>query len=126
MLQDNIFHCPKITAMLLASEETFGKNTPFNSAWKFEAIIKRAKQPDSIMAQQRVHWIIDGIIFLVKARKVTSGECSLPGLTGQGRSSFGLLDTLLLKRDLSAAQLPWPHLFLVNIAPRLRLGAFPC
>ena len=74
----------------------------FDSIYKLEAIVKRAKTPHAI------RWTTAGIIDMVKAGYITAPELALRQFTGRGLpGGKGVVDLLLGKYDLGCALEKW-------------------
>lgn len=78
----------------------FGKKTPWDSVYKLEHLARKAGRQQSSLTAARTLWLIDLVNDLCYNRMVATGELSVANLTGKGRGGKGLLDLLLLKRDI--------------------------
>ena len=65
--------------LVVASEEQFGKGTPFDSVYKLEAIVRKADRDiDAIM------WQLTSIVDLVLNQEAAAKDFSIKVLTGKG------------------------------------------
>jgi hypothetical protein len=80
---------------ILWAERTWGKNNPFDTVMKMEAVAIKAKS-----SVESAEWLINSMIFYVKRGFMTSGEFSVRTLTGKGAGNRGLLDMFLLKKHV--------------------------
>ena len=83
---------PEVRAIVFEAEDRFGVNTPFDSLYKIESIIKRAKSAENI------HYVCDYIYSNFQQEQLTT--ISVRDLTGKGHGGKGLVDLALFKRDL--------------------------
>ena len=82
------------------AEETFGKKTPWDSAYKLEHVARKAGRRPDLATSARTLWLLSCINDLCNNKLVSPGELSVTALTGKGRGGKGLLDLLLFKKDL--------------------------
>ncbi|CAK0870056.1 unnamed protein product [Prorocentrum cordatum] len=69
--------------------------TPFDSIYKYEAVVKRAQSGNLI------HWCTAGLLDLVMTKMTAAGEVSLRQLAGRGLpGGKGLLDLLVAENEL--------------------------
>ncbi|CAK0895676.1 unnamed protein product [Prorocentrum cordatum] len=90
--------------------------TPFDSIYKYEAVVKRAQSGNLI------HWCTAGLLDLVTAKMTTAGEISLRQLTGRGLpGGKGLLDLLIAKQELGHCIIKKVHDMGLNASTLQRL-----
>jgi hypothetical protein len=94
---DNMLSDVTLSECLLAMDEKCGKHGPLNSVCKIDAVWRKCGG-----SAQDALWCIEGVIHSVVTNQATSGEMSMPFLTGRGRGGFGLLDTLRFKKEIHA------------------------
>ncbi|CAK0909905.1 unnamed protein product [Prorocentrum cordatum] len=90
--------------------------TPFDSIYKYEAVVKRAQSGNL------THWCTAGLRDLVTAKMTTAGEISLRQLTGRGLpGGKGLLDLLIAKQELGHCIIKKVHDMGLNASTLQRL-----
>lgn len=92
---DRLLSFPECRQVVLEAENEFGKGTPFDSVYKLEAIIQKAKTP-SLSA-----WCLEHIIDLVRNKKTTAPEFAVRTMTGRDSGGRGTLDLILYKHQCS-------------------------
>lgn len=68
--------------IVVAAEEHFGKNTPFDSVYKLECVARKADRDID-----KITWELTGIIDLVLNQGARQGDFSIGSLTGKGRGN---------------------------------------
>ncbi len=102
--------------MLLQAEDRWGKQTPWDSVYKLEAVIKKCGRPGPI-ATRNIRWTLAAIEDLILDHQCVPGQLSVRALSGKGHSGGkGYVDVLLFKQDL-ATHATGPLLHELPISP---------
>ncbi len=114
---DKILVDDTMRELVLMLENDHGKRSPFNSIYKLQRVVDKAKTPE-----QRC-WLINGICDWVGQGLVPATDFTFEALAGRGKSDKGFIDLLLVKLDL----LSWFATRFVHLHPftetvRDRLG----
>ena len=84
----------RMRATILDLEDNLGKRSPFNSIYRLQSIINKAKT-----LEQRV-WVIEGIAARIADGTIISTDITQATLTGSSRNEKGLVDLLLIKQEI--------------------------
>ena len=84
----------RMRATILDLEDKLGKWSPFNSIYRLQSIINKAKT-----LEQRV-WVIEGIAARIADGTIISTDITQATLTGSSRNEKGLVDLLLMKQEI--------------------------
>lgn len=82
-----------LRSMIVHVEETLAGRSPFDSVYKMEAIITKAKDIG------KISWCVAALADMVQDHLCGPGELSVRNLTGKGIGNRGVLDLLLYKKD---------------------------
>ncbi len=92
-----VFGVPEALSAILWCEDMWGPKSPWNSLYKIEALCRKiGTHGDS----SKLVWMIEGVCNMVFSRQHQCEDFTLSKLTGKGTSNRGILDLLLLKKNV--------------------------
>ena len=91
---DNMFKNGQTFDIIMAAEQEWGKQSPFDSVYKLSAIVSKCTSVEQNL------WVCASIVDAVKNGFMTAPEFSVRSLSGKGSGNFGIIDLCLLKSQL--------------------------
>jgi hypothetical protein len=86
---------PLVKDLIVWCERQYGHSGPFNSVWKLQSIISKARDPP------RISWTVEALVDGFRAGTIDLGEMSIRQLSGVKKKKVtGLLDVVLFKKDV--------------------------
>jgi hypothetical protein len=99
LISDRLLSVPMLAAIINDTEERLGKQTPWDSVYKLDALARKIGKTTTRTHQDRAAWCLQSISDLIIDEQVSPGEFSVRNLTGKGIGNRGALDLFLYKRD---------------------------
>jgi hypothetical protein len=99
-LWEQTMSMPSLMEILVAAEARWGKESPFDSITKMEAVLARASRQGTGSSERVQEWIFDSMVWYKENGFLSTGEMSVRLLTGKNAGNRGLIDMFLMKQAM--------------------------
>ena len=90
-VHDRVFSIPKVREELFALDNSHGHNHVFDSIYKMDALVKKAK------TQKNIQWVFLGIVDTFRSGILEKSAMTMANITGKNSGGKGLADLFIAK-----------------------------
>ena len=99
LVYERLLSVPALAAIIDKTEETLGKKTPWDSAYKLDALARFVGKTSVKANADNAAWCLESVLDLILDNHASAGEFSVRNLTGKGIGNRGVFHLFLFKRD---------------------------